>query len=558
MTDETGSGTEGLPRRRLRHRIPVSWRQHWPIVAVLCAFVLVATTVFGSTRVRPYITGSASVIASDITENVTGTVDFFDAAQDHSMNLGFSQSDYDRMIAAYQDEGEKEWITADITVDGTLITDVGVRLKGNSTLMGLRGGMGGPGGDRPEGMQMPELPEGMELPEGVGLPEGMDVPEGFAPPGGGPGGMVTLSADDPTSLPLLIRFDKFVEGRAYQGMTELSVRPGSPVLNEATALSLTAESGQATQRYSYATYSVNGGATQTRLLLEHPDDGYANSLFESPGVLYKADANSSFTYQGDDQTTYADQFTQVNGQGSQDLQPIISFLKWMDGASDDEFAAHLADHVDVESFARYVATQNLLVNSDDMAGPGRNFYLWYDLDSKKLSVVSWDLNLALSSNSTAGPHDSIGMGGMGGPPGAATAADPTADAAGQPQQRGPRMGGQRQGQGAPVQPGAPGQEGAPAVGAPTMGGGGMRGGNALKERFLASDAFTDIYENAYRELYEQLFASGRAVELLDEIAESVPTSDGLTADALAEQVETLRTRLQARTDALADNEVIVS
>ncbi len=181
---------------------------------------------------------------------------------------------------------------------------------------------------------------------------------------------------------MLIRFDKFVEGRAYQGMTELSVRPGSPVLNEATALSLTAESGQATQRYSYATYSVNGGATQTRLLLGHPDDGYANSLFDDPGVLYKADANSSFTYQGDDQTTYADQFTQVNGQGSQDLQPIISFLKWMDGASDDEFAAHLSDHVDVESFARYVATQNLLVNSDDMAGPGRNYYLWYDLGTR--------------------------------------------------------------------------------------------------------------------------------------------------------------------------------
>lgn len=533
MTTENGSGG---PPRRPRHRIPVSLRQHWPLVAVFCAFVLVAATVFGSTRVRPYITGNASVIASDITENIAGTVDFFDAEQDHTVNLDFSQSDYDRMIAAYQDEGEKEWITADVTVDGTLITDVGVRLKGNSTLMGLRGETGGPGG-----MQIPELPEGME------------IPEGFAPPGGGgPGGMVSLSADDPTSLPLLIRFDKFVEGRAYQGMTELSVRPGSPVLNEATALSLTAESGQATQRYSYATYSVNGGATQTRLLLEHPDDGYANSLFDDPGVLYKADANSSFTYQGDDQTTYADQFTQVNGQGSQDLQPIISFLKWMDGASDDEFAAHLSDHVDVESFARYVATQNLLVNSDDMAGPGRNYYLWYDLGTKKLTVVSWDLNLALSSNSTAGPHDSIGMGGMGGPPGAATTDVPTADTAGEPQQRGPRMGGQRQEQGAPVQQGGPGRQGAPA-----MGGGGMRSGNALKERFLASGAFTGIYENAYRELYEQLFASGRAIEILDEIADSVPTSDSLTADALAEQVETLRTRLQARTDALADHEVIV-
>ena len=91
-----------------------------------------------------------------------------------------------------------------------------------------------------------------------------------------------------------------------------------------------------------------------------------------------------------------------------------------------------------------------------------------------------------------------------------------------------------------------------------MGGGGMQSGNALKERFLASDAFTVVYENAYRDLYEQLFASGRAVEVLDEIAASVPTSDGLAADVLAQQVETMRTRLQARTDALADNAVITA
>jgi len=90
MTAETGSGTGGPPRR-LRHRIPVSLRQHWLIVAVFCAFVLVATTVFGSTRVRPYITGNASVIASDITENIAGTVDFFDTGEEHSVNIDFSQ-----------------------------------------------------------------------------------------------------------------------------------------------------------------------------------------------------------------------------------------------------------------------------------------------------------------------------------------------------------------------------------------------------------------------------------------------------------------------------------
>ena len=489
-------------RRRLVHRPPIPVRRHWKILAAFLALVAVTVGVFGQARVRPYITGDTTVIASRITENVAGSVDFFDAETAHDVSIEFSQSDYDDMIAAYRDEGEKKWITADITIDGTLVTDVGVRLKGNSTLMGLRG-TGGPGGGKRG------IPEGMEPPVGTAMPEGRGE--------GGPGGMVTLSAEDPASLPLLINFDKYVAGRAYQGMTQLSVRPGSPVLNEAVSLSSTAESGQPTQRYAYTTYSVNGSPTQTRLVLEHPDEGYANSLFDSDGVLYKADANSSFTYQGDDQTTYAEQFDQINAEGSQDLQPIISLLKWLDGASDEQFDAELADRVDVESFARYVATQNLLVNSDDMAGPGKNYYLWYDLGTKKISVVSWDLNLALSGNSDAGPHDSIGMGG------------------------GARPGG--------ADPGAAGPGGG-------MPGGG--GGNALKERFLASEAFTSVYEDAYRDLYRQLFGSGRAVEILDEIARAVPLSDGLGAEKLTSEVEILRARLQARADALAANEVIVA
>ena len=56
-------------------------------------------------------------------------------------------------------------------------------------------------------------------------------------------------------------------------------------------------------------------------------------------MLYKVLASSSFTYQGDDQTEYTDYFAQVNLVGSYDLQPVVSFLKWLDGASDEEFAS---------------------------------------------------------------------------------------------------------------------------------------------------------------------------------------------------------------------------
>lgn len=452
------------------------------------------------------------------TDTTTPDSTLFTDGASHTVSVTWNEDDYAAMIAAYEADGSKDWIAADITIDGTTVSNVGVRLKGNSTLRSLSGNGAGGGGM------------------------------------GGNAASTGISSDVPESLPLLIRFDKYVDGQTYQGLGEVSLRPGSPVLNEALALALTGASGQATQRYAYTTYSVNGSPTQTRLLVENPDEDYADSLFDTPGVLYKADADSSFTYQGADLATYEDQFKQLNNGDSETVQPIVDFLKWLSEATDEEFDAGLAERVDVESFARYTATMNLLVNGDDMAGPGQNYYLWYSLDTKKISVISWDLNLAMTGDATASPEAQLSIGGGGGggagnqgagggmqPPGtddggwapfagAAADADGTAGTAG--------------GTG----PGA----GAAAGAAAGAGGGGGRGGNELKERFLASEAFQSVYDAAYADLYAQLYASGTAASLLDSIAAVVPLSDGLTAEELAGETQTLRTFIQQRTDALKD------
>lgn len=530
----------------MRHRIPKSLRQHWKLPVALIAFVVIVASVFGATRVRPYITGDASIIASEITENITGTVDLFDTSVTHELSIAISDAEYDDMISTFRKSGDKKWVNADVVIDGIRIEDASVRLKGNSTLTGVRG------------TDFAEM-----APEGIELPEGFDPAQG--PPGMG-GTISQADPEDPTSLPLLISFDENAEGRAYQGMTELSVRPGSPVLNEAMALSLTAETDQPTQRYAYTVYSVNDSATTTRLVLEHPDDTYANSLFDSNGYLYKADASSRLEYVGDDQSSYSGQFKQINAVGTGNLQPLINFSRWLDSASDEEFDARLGEWVDVDLFARYLATQNLLVNGDDMAGPGQNYYLWYDLDTEKMSVISWDLNLAMQGDATLGPHDSVSMGpggmGPGGPGGPGMGQGAMSGGADSAPATAPDGGAAAGGpgglpQGMPRLPGG-GPEGMPGIQGETlegMPGGGQAPpqiGNTLKTRFLESEAFTAMYEDAYRQLHEQIYGSGRALEILDEVSASVSTSDGLTAESLQGSVEAMRSWIEERITALDD------
>ncbi|GAA1853738.1 CotH kinase family protein [Asanoa iriomotensis] len=474
------------PRARLRHRLPPRLRHYWKLLLACAAFLVVCAVVFSTVRVTPLVTSASDNQADDVTEDVAGTTDLFDSTVGHEITVTFRDSDYQRLLDEFWAEGEKDFLEADLTIDGTFLASVGIRLKGNSTLSGLTrdgearsGGFGGPGGgmagqrERPDAGQAP--PAGAQQP-----PDGAAPPEGdFRPGGGGPGGggfgRSSLKAEEPETLPWLIRFDEFVDGRRYQGHREIAVRVagmggGSTVLNEAVSLDVLAATGQSAQRYAYSSFTVNDRPTTARLIVDHPDvaDG-------GDGVLYKSLATSQFTDQGDDPTAYADDFKQITMKGSQDLQPVIDLIRWVNTSSDTEFAEQLADHVDVDSFARYVAVQDLLLNFDDMSGPGRNYYLWYDLDTRTFTVVGWDYNLTFSGNAM---------------------------------------------------------------------GGGRFGGNELKERFQASAAFTKVYEDAYADLHEKIYGNGTALASLDRITKVLSTVDGYNAQAAASEIDQLRTLIQ--------------
>ncbi|MEV5397368.1 CotH kinase family protein [Streptomyces cellulosae] len=590
-------GTSARRGRRLRDRLPVRLRHHWKPAASLGVGLVCLVWAFGDARVSPYVTSSSRAEADTIVDDVRGTVDLYDASVPHSIEVTYRQADFDKMMKEFKEDGTKDYIEADLVIDGVALNDVGLRLKGNSTLQSLRGTRGIPGGGR-------DLPEGAQEAPGRAGAEGGAGGAGGAGGEGGPGGMggggmtqYDLSAEKPEELPWLVKIDEYIEGRAYQGEREISLRPGvdgQVPLNEALSLALTDESGQKAERYSFTRFTVNNRPTVTRLMVEAPDTEYAEEVEDGNGVLYKARAGSSFTYRGDDPTEYESDFRQLNKKGSQDLEPVMRLIKWVDGATDEEFARDLDKYVDVESLASYVAAQNLLLNFDDMAGPGKNYLLWYDLDTKKFSVLGWDYNLTFSGDATAGPDDSVGMGGGGTRPGAGNAGAGNATGGGTADggtaDGGTTGGGTSTGGTGSQEPpsgmpegfpegmpegmpeGAPGgmPEGFPGgtagdggtAGNGTAGNGGTpsddtnRGGgpgfagHPLKTKFLASDAFDEVYKKAYRELYETFYASGTAEKELRTLAEQARAA-GADSDELDTAVTRLTTTVTERAKALA-------
>ncbi len=293
---------------------------------------------------------AASLVAETATSEVISG-DFYDSSLVHGIEVDFDTDDLDEIIASYLATGEKDWMEVTVTIDGTTYENVGMRLKGNSSLFSL----------------------------------------------------TAESAENPEDLPWLIRFDKYVDDQNHQGYHDIVIRSNSTEtsMNEAVAAELLDEVGLASQQAVSTTFSFNGGDTELRLAMQNPDEVWEEANFDTgESALYKADSEGDYSYRGDDIEAYDEVFDQKVG--DDDLDPLIDFLEFINNSTDAAFGDELDQWLDTEAFATYLAFQDLIGNADDIDGRGNNSYLHYDYETETITVVNWDLNLAFDTANVGG------------------------------------------------------------------------------------------------------------------------------------------------------------
>ncbi|HEY1177922.1 MAG TPA: spore coat protein CotH, partial [Phytomonospora sp.] len=99
--------------RRLIRRLPVRVRQNWRLLLGCAAFAVVCGVVLSTVRVAAVVTSDASE-AYTVTDDVAGTVDLFDLGVSHELSLTYDSGDYEKLLDSYFDEGEKDWMKADL------------------------------------------------------------------------------------------------------------------------------------------------------------------------------------------------------------------------------------------------------------------------------------------------------------------------------------------------------------------------------------------------------------------------------------------------------------
>jgi hypothetical protein len=213
-----------------------------------------------------------------------------------------------------------------------------------------------------------------------------------------------LSSRDSVKRSLKIDLKQFSKGQNLDGMSQInlhnSVRDPS-FMNEAIAYRLFRDGGVPAPRTAYAKVFITVPGKHDRHyfglydLVEDVGNAFAKEWFETAkGALLKPVTGNLFSDLGEDWKSYNQTYDPKGEPSKEHQQRVMEFCKFAGSADDAQFASKVADYIELDNFARYMAITTWLSDLDGILGPGQNFYLYLHPKTQKFAFIPWDQDQA--------------------------------------------------------------------------------------------------------------------------------------------------------------------
>lgn len=323
----------------------------WRVASLVAASDGKIRRVFRKTDTVSGTLSAAPVMITQVTSTPQpkdGAAKFWDAKGVHTVHLSFSAQAWRALgERGTREPFKKEYVKAHFECDGTRLQGVGVRFKGNSSLM-------------------------------AGSREG--------------------------KFPFKIDFDRFRD-QDYLGMKKLNLSNNfkdPSAMREYLAYEMFAKAGLCAGRAAFAKLyiSVEGRFERSYFGLytavEQIDGAFLRrKLGNSEGTLFKPEVfgDDPLRYRSDDVRQY-ERCELKYGEMHPDYDALIGLARLTDKAPAEEFARRVAELLDIDSFLKFLAVNALMANYDSYIGTGHNFYLYYDAPEGRFIFIPWDLNEA--------------------------------------------------------------------------------------------------------------------------------------------------------------------
>ncbi len=216
-------------------------------------------------------------------------------------------------------------------------------------------------------------------------------------------------------LSFKLKFDRNDPEKRFYGLKRLvlnKVTHGWGLFNETLAYQIYNDFGIIAPRTSYATLTVNGESLGIYRVVEAVDGRFTKMRFpDGDGNLYKEawPVSTSDDY-------YASALETNEEDASHDA--FIAFSRAMIAANDDALPQTLSEYMDLEKLLDYMAVDYALANWDGIttfyAGSwgqaNHNYYMYQAEGAARFTLIPWDLNAVLSIDhwlGDIGPWDEL-------------------------------------------------------------------------------------------------------------------------------------------------------
>ncbi len=213
-----------------------------------------------------------------------------------------------------------------------------------------------------------------------------------------------------------VDLNKFTKGQSFAGihtLNFLNAIADNSYLHDTLGEQLFRDLGVPGPRtaYAYLTVDAPGALTNQALglyvLMENIDADFAADRFKNKATpIFKPVTPYLFKDLGDNWKSYADIYDLKTKATPEQLDRVVQFSKLLTHATDDEFSRRLAEFLDLEEFASFLAGHVLLSSYDGFLANGQNYYIYLDPLSSKFGFISWDQDHAWGEFPYVGDADS--------------------------------------------------------------------------------------------------------------------------------------------------------
>jgi spore coat protein CotH len=244
-----------------------------------------------------------------------------------------------------QNGGENIYNPVDIKIDGTSMSAVGLRIKGFSSAWGTSG----------------------------------------------------------KKKPFRIDFNEFVAGQSYDGIKKISLNNAwadASCMRDVIAYNILRYEGVAASRTSYAKLYINDEYWGLYIIAEQVDKTFLEENFNNDnGNLYKCIGWSNLGYLGASKEDYKGTFELKTNETNDDWTGFLEFVKYLNmvDITQEQYKTNFPQKFDIPTFFKVLAVDVLLRNWDSYYDHGRNYYIYDNPETKKMTWIPWDYNLAFSS-----------------------------------------------------------------------------------------------------------------------------------------------------------------